>query len=129
MEQGFHRFKGKALGAHPMFVHRDDQVLGLLNLLSLGLRLLTLIEFVVHRQLSQSQETLQGLYPENPKKTTFNPSTERILKAFDNITLTIVELDGQSYRHLTPLTPLQEQIIRLLGFSPHIYTDLLLKSG
>ncbi len=129
VEQGFHRFKGKSLGAHPLFVHRDDQVLGLLNLLSLGLRLLTLIEFVVHRQLSQSQESLQGLYPESPKKTTMNPSTELILKAFDNITLTIVELDGQIYRHLTPLTPLQEQIIRLLGFSPHIYTDLLLKSG
>jgi transposase len=129
VEQGFHRFKGKSLGAHPMFVHRDDQVLGLLNLLSLGLRLLTLIEFVVHRQLSQTQENLQGLYRENPKKTTINPSTERILKAFDNITLTIVELEGQSYRHLTPLTPLQEQIIRLLGFSPHIYTNLLVKSG
>jgi transposase len=129
VEQGFHRFKGKSLGAHPMFVHRDDQVLGLLNLLSLGLRLLTLIEFVVHRQLSLSQENLQGLYRENSKKTTINPSSERILKAFDNITLTIVDLEGQSYRHLTPLTPLQEQIIRLLGFSPHIYTDLLVKSG
>jgi transposase len=41
-----------------MFVQRDDQVQGLFNLLSLGLRLLTLIEFVVHRQLTQTQETL-----------------------------------------------------------------------
>jgi transposase len=129
VEQGFHRFKGKSLGAHPIFVQRDDQVKGLLNLLSLGLRLLTLIEFVVHRQLSQNQEKLQGLYPENPKKNTMNPSTERILKAFDNITLTIVELEGKIYRHLTPLSPLQEQIIRLLGFSSRIYTDLLVKSG
>ena len=129
VEHGFHRFKGKSLGAHPMFVQRDDQVQGLLHLLSLGLRVLTLIEFVLHRQLSQTQETLQGLYRENPKKTTTNPSTERILKVFDNITLSIVEVEGQIYRHLTPLTSLQEHIIRLLGFSPRIYTDLLVKSG
>ena len=129
VEHGFHRFKGKSLGANPMFVHRDDQVQGLLNLLSLGLRLLTLIEFVVHRQLSLSQQHLQGLYPENPKKTTMHPSTERILKSFDNITLTIVDLEGHTYRHLTPLSPLQEQIIQLLGFSPHIYTDLLVNSA
>jgi transposase len=129
VEHGFHRFKGKSLGAHPMFVQRDDQVQGLLNLLSLGLRLLTLIEFVVHRQLTQTQEVIQGLYRENPKKPTNNPSTERILKAFDPITLTMVEVDGQIYRHLTPLTPLQEKILQLLGFSPRIYTDLLDKSG
>jgi transposase len=44
VEHGFHRFKGKSLGADPLFVQRDDQVVGLLNLLSLGLRLLTLNE-------------------------------------------------------------------------------------
>lgn len=129
VEQGFHRFKGKSLGAHPVFVQRDDQVRGLLHLLSLGLRLLTLIEFVVHRQLTQTQETLRGLYPENPKKSTNSPSSERILKAFDNITLSIFEVEGQSYRHLTPLTPLQEKIIQLLGLSPQIYKDLLAGSG
>ena len=99
------------------------------NLLSLGLRLLTLIEFVVHRQLIQRQETLQGFYEGNSKKSTNHPSAERILKAFDNITLTIVEVEGEVYRHLAPLTPLQEKILELLGFSPHIYTDLLVNAA
>jgi transposase len=129
VEHGFHRFKGKSLGAHPVFVHRDDQVQGLLHLLSLGLRLLTLIEFVVHRKLKQSDETLSGLYPENPKKCTNRPSTERLLKAFENITMTIFTVEGQSYRHLTPLTSLQQEILQLLGFSPQVYTDLLKGSG
>jgi hypothetical protein len=95
----------------------------------LGLRLLTLIECVVHRQLTQTQATLTGLYPENPKKSTNRPSTERILKVFDHMTLTIFTVDRQSHRHLPPLTPLQSQIIKLLGFSPRIYNDLLDKSG
>ncbi len=129
VEHGFHRFKGKSLGGDPLFVQRDDQVVGLLNLLSLGLRLLTLIEFVVHRQLTQTKDSLTGLYPENPKKSTNRPSTERILKAFDQMTLTIFTVEGQSYRHLPPLTPLQARIIQLLGFSPRIYTDLLDHSG
>jgi transposase len=110
-------------------VQRDDQVQGLLHLLSLGLRLLTLIEFVVHRQLMRSHDTLRGLYPDNPKKSTNHPSTERILKVFDNITLTLFKVEGQSYRHLTPLSSLQERILQLLGFSPQIYTDLLSGSG
>jgi len=129
VEHGFHRFKGKSLGANPLFVQRDDQVVGWLNLLSLGLRLLTLIEFVGHRQLSQTQDTLRGLYRENPQKPTARPSTERRLKAFDQITLTIIEGDGKSYRQLPPFTPVQEKIIQLLGFSPRIYTDLLEKTG
>jgi len=36
--------------ATPFFVQRDDQLTGLVHLLSLGLRILTLIEFVVRRQ-------------------------------------------------------------------------------
>jgi transposase len=72
-ERGFHRFKGKSLSITPFFVQRDDQVKGLVHLLSLGLRLLTLIEFVVRRQLEQSGESLVGLHPENPKKASKRP--------------------------------------------------------
>ena len=129
VEHGFHRLKGKPLGANPMFVKRDDQVQGLMHLLSLGLRLLTLIEFVVRRQLSNTQDGLSGLYPENPQKTTTRPTTERLLKTFDNITLTCFEVEGRAYRHLPALTPLQEKILHLLGFSPQIYTDLLESPG
>jgi transposase len=51
-----------------LFVQRDDQVTGLVHLLSLGLRILTLIEFVVRRQLKVEGESMVGLHPENPKK-------------------------------------------------------------
>ncbi len=67
IERGFHRFKGKPLSVTPLFLQRDDQVKGLVNLLSLGLRILTLIEFVVRRQLKVGGESLGGLYPENPR--------------------------------------------------------------
>ena len=128
-ERGFHRFKGKPLSITPFFVQRDDQVKGLVHLLSLGLRLLTLIEFVVRRQLEQSGESLLGLHPENPLKASKRPTTERLLKAFDNITLTILEVRGQQYGHVTPLNPLQEKILKLLGLSSAIYSGLAQSPG
>jgi transposase len=124
IERGFHRLKGAPLSLNPMFVKRDDQVIGLTNLLSMGVRLLTLIEFVVRQKLKQGQEKLVGLHAENPKKGTDTPTTERLLKAFDNITLTIVHLPGQVVHHVTPLTALQTRILELLGLLPTIYTAL-----
>jgi len=124
IERGFHRLKGAPLSLDPMFVKRDDQVIGLTNLLSMGVRLLTLIEFVVRQKLKQAREKLMGLHAENPKKGTDTPTTERLLKAFNNITLTIVHLPGQVIHHVTPLTPLQTRILELLGLSPTIYTAL-----
>ena len=125
IERGFHRLKGAPLSLDPMFVKRDDQVIGLTNLLSMGVRLLTLIEFVVRQKLKQGREKLVGLHAENPKKGTDTPTTERLLKAFNNITLTIVHLPGQVIHHVTPLTPLQTRILELLGLSPTIYTALV----
>jgi transposase len=124
IERGFHRLKGAPLSLDPLFVKRDDQVTGLINLLSVAVRMLTLIEFVVRRQLKQNQEQLTGLIANNPKKGIDNPTTERLLKAFDKITLTTVHLPDRVIRHVTPLTALQIRILELLGLSPTVYTKL-----
>lgn len=65
-----------------------------------------------------------GLHSETSKQATSRPTTERLLKAFDNLTLTILEVQGQQYGHVSPLNTLQEQILRLLGLSPEIYSGL-----
>ena len=116
IERGFHRLKGVPLSLNPLFVKRDDQVVGLTNLLSIGVRLLTLIEFVVRRKLKQNQEKLVGLLAQNPKKGIDNPTTERLLKVFDDITLTIVHLPDKTIRHITPLTDLQIRILGVVHF-------------
>ncbi len=97
IERGFHRLKGVPLSLNPLFVKRDDQVVGLTNLLTLAVRFLTLIEFVVRRKLKHNQEKLVGLIENNPKKGIDNPTTERLLKMFDNITLTVVQLPGKTF--------------------------------
>jgi len=64
------------------------------------------------------------LIENNPKKGIDNPTTERLLKMFDNITLTTVQLPGQNIRHLPALTAVQTRILELLGLSTSVYTRL-----
>jgi len=64
------------------------------------------------------------LIENNPKKGIDNPTTERLLKMFDNITLIIDQLSGQNIRHLPALTTVQIRILELLGLSANVYTRL-----
>lgn len=125
IEHGFHRLKGAPLSLNPLFLKNDDQVAGLTNLLSIAVRMLTLIEFVVRRKLKQNQEKLTGLIENNPKKGIDNPTTERLLKTFRGIYLSTVHLPNQEpVRHITRLSNLQIRILELLGLSPTIYSQL-----
>ena len=90
----------------------------------LGLRILTLTEFVAQRALETDNERPADLYPGNPKHQTRRPSSERLFAAFKEITLTVVQLHGETVAHVTPLPPLQIRILELLDFLTSIYTDL-----
>jgi len=129
IERGYHRLKSAPLSIAPLFVKRDDQVVGMIHLLSLAIRLLTLIEFVVRQGLQRASAALVGLHQENPKKATATPTTERLLKAFDHITLTVLHFPGHVVRHVTPLTSLQVDILTLLGLPPDIYRSLARNSS
>ena len=124
VERGFARLKGRTLSLTPMFLKDDRRVTGLIRLLSIGLRVLTLLEFVVRRELAQNQEKLAGLYAGNPKRTTATPRAETLLEAFKNIYLNTVTIGEQILLHITPLSDLQRKILNLLGLSPDIYSQL-----
>lgn len=98
---------------------------GLVRLLSVALRVLTLLEGVVRRELDKIESCLSGLYAGQPKRVTAHPTAELLLQAFDELTLTVVVLNpSQTVRHLTALSSLQLRIVALLGLSAQIYTQL-----
>lgn len=123
-ERDYHRLKSAPLSIAPLFVKRDDQVKGLVHVLSIAMRRLTLIACVVRRGLERAQRALVGLHPEHPQKATARPTSARLLKAFGHLSLTIIHFPDQVLRHVTPLTPLQVDILHLLGLSPDIYRSL-----
>lgn len=129
VERGCGRLKGRPLSLTPMYLERDDHATGLIRLVSIGLRVLTLLEFLVRRQLAERGEELAGLYAGNPTRTTARPTAERILEAFKDLTLTLIYESHRSLRHLTPLSELQQRILSLLDFSPEVYTCLCTKSS
>ena len=129
IERGFGRFKGFPLSLRPMYLQREDHIKGLIRLLSIGLRVLNLLEFQVRRRLASLDEKLAGLYAGNPKRATARPTAEKLLAAFKEITLLLIEGPNQTYVHLTPLSPLQQQILALLEFPLEIYTQLEFETG
>jgi ABC-type sugar transport system substrate-binding protein len=65
-----------------------------------------------------------GLYAGNAKRETARPTAERLLEAFQDITVTIIQSAEQTVGHVTALKPLQQRILELLGFSAELYTEL-----
>ncbi len=128
IERGMGRLKGAALALTPLYLTREDHVTGLVRLLSIGLRVLTLLEGVVRRRLAETQERLAGLYAGQPTRTTAQPTAEQLLRAFRGITLSIMTEPDRQRRHLTPLSPLQQRIVALLDCEYTIYTQIRAQS-
>lgn len=131
LERDFHLIKDRPLGISPLYVRKDDQILGLTRLLSLALRVLTLIETQVRHSLARAKESLAGLYEGQPNRATDSPTAGRLLKAFTRaeITLTRVELGGRTLWHITPLSGLPERILHHLGLNKSLYESLAYNSS
>jgi hypothetical protein len=69
---------------------------------------------------------IPGLHPENRNKGSEKPTAERVLKAFSKVTLTILkDTAGREVgRWLTPLSSVQQEILRRLGFVASLYQQL-----
>ena len=124
IEHGFARLKGKTLSLTPLYLQKDERVSGLVHLLSIGLRLLTLIEFEVRRKLKETGEKLRGVYSGQGGRATTRPSAELLLEVFRGLDMWIVEHEGVCYRRISPLTAVQKQILKMLDLSPSIYQGL-----
>lgn len=129
IERNFGRLKGRPLTLTPMYLEDDQRATGLVRLLSVGLRVLTLLEHVARCSLAETGEKLRGLYAGNPKRATQRPTTEAMLQSFKDIYLSTIILGEQRYSHLTPLSELQLKILNLLDFPTDIYTALVAHSA
>lgn len=126
IEAGWSRLKGCPLSLTPMYLATESRMQGLVLLLSLAVRALTLLEWVVRRKLQESGETLKGVYPSQPGRQTKTPSAEMLLKVFRGLSLTQVQVEGQVSKHVTPLDTLQKRLLELWGFPDDLFQRLTL---
>lgn len=78
----------------------------------------------MRERLAAEQTSVAGLYAGQATRATRRPTTERVLEAFSNLTLTIIHLPNQLIRHLTPLSELQQRLVALAGLDLNCYTRL-----
>ena len=125
IERIFNRLKSRVHIA-PLFVKLNDQIEGLTSLLTLGVRVLTVMEFALRQSLQNDHAKLPGLHPEIKTKMTDTPTAERILKAFSDVSLTIIKPTAgeEILRRLTPLSGVQETILECLGLDTSLYRQL-----
>ena len=124
IERSFGRLKGRPWSLTPMYLAREDHATGLIRLLTIGLRVLTLMEFAVRCRLAATGTQLAGLYAGNPKRTTAQPTAERLLEAFQELTPTIIRQGPHQHYHLTALSTVHRWIIALPELPMDIYTRL-----
>jgi transposase len=94
-------------------------------LLSLALRVLTLVEWVVRERLRQEKVKLQGIYAGQPGRQTDRPGAELLLGALKTISISVVEVNGQVHALLTPLTEVQQRLLELWNLSPDLYKNVV----
>jgi transposase len=128
VEKGWSRLKGQPLSLTPMYLKDERRMEGLVLLLSLALRLLTLLQWTARRKLQQSGEPLRGVYPGQRGRKTSSPSAELLLAAFQGVSLTVIGIAGRLTVLLTPLTALQQKLLALWDF-PHDLYQRLTASG
>lgn len=124
VENIFRRLQGKILSITPVYVQRDDHAQGLFHLLTLAARVLALGDYTAKAALAREQAELTGIYAGNPKRATATPTTERMLRAFDNIHLMVMTAEQQVRYQLSPLSEVQARILSLLDLPTSLYTDL-----
>ena len=123
-EHGFARLKTRNLQIRPVYLRHEQRIAGWLWLLVLALRVLVLTEQRLRARLAECQEARTGLNPASRAQATHRPTTERVLAAFGNITLTTMDGAGLAHRHVSPLNRPQQHILDLLDLPPDLYGRL-----
>jgi len=125
-ERTFSRLKTRNLHLRPVFLRDETRIAGLVWLLCLALRVLTLTEQRLRTALQNQDAALVGLNPASRTQAITQPTTERVIRAFRNLTVTVVTGEGWEQRHVSSLNQTQQQILDLLGLPPDLYARLSL---
>ena len=124
IENDWSRLKGRPLGLTPLYLQDEGRIQGLVYVLSLALRVLTLVEWVVREGLRKEGAKVQGVYAGQAGRKTARPSAELLLGAMGTIRVSVVEVGGQTHALLSPLTEVQKRLLQLWELPPDLYEQV-----
>jgi transposase len=121
IENDWSRLKGRSLGLTPLYLQDEHRIQGLVYLLSVALRVLSLVEWVVRERLRKEGTKLRGIYDGQAGRQTARPSAELLLRAMRAISVSVVEVNGQVTVLLSPLTEVQQRLLELWDLPADLY--------
>jgi transposase len=102
------------LAIAPMFLEKPQRIAGLMQILLWALMVLSLMEREVRRK--PKGNPLYGLYPEG--RPCRAPTGRGILECYEELSIVVVKHKGETWRRLVELTPVQRQLLKLMGIPP-----------
>lgn len=121
LERRHHLLKGDQLVA-PVFLHDPARIEGLMTCHFLALLLQALMELEVRRAMARRGVDSLALYPEERPST--SPSAQRMIEVFTGVARhRLYDAEGNLVQTFAPvLTPLQEELLGLLGVPASVYS-------
>ena len=124
IEDDWSRLKGRSLGLTPLYLQDEGRIQGLVYLLSVALRVLSLVEWVVRERLRKEKTKLRGVYDGQPGRQTARPSAELLLRVMRAISVSVIEVSGQVHVLLSPLTEVHRRLLDLWDLPPDLYDQV-----
>lgn len=126
IEQQFHRLLTKTTDLLPIYLQKPNRIQALLRLLLLALQITALIQHQVRERLQQNQQHLQGIVAGNPSRKVQRPTCEAMLLTFCAVAVSWVILPSGLLPLVSNLSPLNRQILTLLGLDAELYQTFAL---
>lgn len=125
IEIGFHVLKDY-LNISPLYVRNEDQILGMTRMLTLALKILTLMTAELRENLKKDDKVLVGLYAGQPKRKHPSPTVQSILEYFTRQEITLVGMKEGDRRHwgITGFTDKCREILRYLHIPEEKYFSI-----
>ena len=126
IERMYAMLKGTPIGISPLFVHNDDQILGLAFLLTLALRVMSYFESSVREALEKTSDELPDYHPGG--KSSAHPTAKTMLGRIAKRGFTLVEIirdDGASQWVLSKPPPILQKIMELLKLPASTFEKLI----
>jgi hypothetical protein len=108
----------------PVVVRDETRLVGLVWRLCRAVRGLVLTDQRLRAALQEPPTALAGLNPASRTQATTTPTTERVIRAFRNLTGTVVTGAGWEQRPGSSLNDTQQQILALVGLPSDLYARL-----
>ena len=131
IERRIRNLKQEVCALLPIYLQKDDRIVGLVNLLTLLLQIVSIAEYQMAQSLKEEEQEnkkkIAGLYAGQPKLATAKPSISKIITVMSPITIIFVIKDDKVVKKvITNQNDITKRIVELIKIPVNPYEILLL---